>query len=226
MSLTATAAEVIAHRGYACGVPENSLSSVRNAWAAGADAVEVDVRVADGSVAVLAHDIDQLPGNTRLADLLADQGPDGYLVLDIKETQVDAIQTILTAVGQSRADPRKTVFQSEEIATLQKIRRRLPDARLYYVHRLKRLPPFFRKPSAAGIVEDLEPLRVERVSLKGRRFINNDFLRPFRRAKIDVNIWTINNMNSASNYSDLGVAGIITDEVRLLTGSGSACELT
>lgn len=52
----ATAPAVIAHRGGAALGPENELSTVRTAMAAGAAAVEVDVQeLRDGSL-VLAHD--------------------------------------------------------------------------------------------------------------------------------------------------------------------------
>ncbi len=63
---------VVAHRGYARGVPENSLSAFRKAIEAGADMIELDVQeTADGEVVVL-HDRDlmRMAGDRRaIADL-------------------------------------------------------------------------------------------------------------------------------------------------------------
>lgn len=50
--------EVIGHRGAAALAPENTLESITAAFAAGADGVEVDVRLTRDGVAVLLHDRD------------------------------------------------------------------------------------------------------------------------------------------------------------------------
>lgn len=55
---SAMALEIVAHRGASDEAPENTLEAVEAAWKAGADAVEVDVRLtADGKL-VLMHDED------------------------------------------------------------------------------------------------------------------------------------------------------------------------
>lgn len=52
------ALEIVAHRGASDEAPENTREAVEAAWKAGADAVEVDVRLtADGKLAVI-HDED------------------------------------------------------------------------------------------------------------------------------------------------------------------------
>lgn len=52
------AVEIIAHRGASHDAPENTLAAVRQAWAQGADAVEIDVHLTrDGRLAVI-HDPD------------------------------------------------------------------------------------------------------------------------------------------------------------------------
>lgn len=47
---------VIGHRGAAGVAPENTLESIEAALAAGAEAVEIDVRVTDDGVPILLHD--------------------------------------------------------------------------------------------------------------------------------------------------------------------------
>lgn len=47
---------VIAHRGFACCYPENTLEAIDAAIEAGADAVELDVRLTRDGVPILMHD--------------------------------------------------------------------------------------------------------------------------------------------------------------------------
>ena len=49
---------VIAHRGLALGIPENTLTAFQLAVDHGADALETDVHVSKDGVAVLSHDPD------------------------------------------------------------------------------------------------------------------------------------------------------------------------
>lgn len=63
---------VIAHRGLAPGLPENTLAAFRGAIALGVDAIEIDLRVtADGHLVVLHDDtVDRTTdGRGRVADL-------------------------------------------------------------------------------------------------------------------------------------------------------------
>jgi len=58
---------VVGHRGARARFPENTLPAVRHALEAGADGVEVDVRVTSDGVPVVAHDA-TLPDRCRLFD--------------------------------------------------------------------------------------------------------------------------------------------------------------
>lgn len=59
---------VVGHRGARARFPENSLPALRHALAAGADAVEIDVRASADDVLVLAHDATLPPDLCRDAD--------------------------------------------------------------------------------------------------------------------------------------------------------------
>lgn len=64
--------ECIAHRGFAGVQPENTRSAVRRAAAAGADALEIDVRRCASGEVVVCHDetVDRVTdGSGRVADL-------------------------------------------------------------------------------------------------------------------------------------------------------------
>lgn len=61
---------VIAHRGFSAGHPENSLEAFEAAIAAGADAIETDVRLSRDGVAMCSHDPDlkRLRGRAEAVD--------------------------------------------------------------------------------------------------------------------------------------------------------------
>jgi glycerophosphoryl diester phosphodiesterase len=56
---------VVGHRGARARFPENTLPALRHALAAGADGVEIDVRVSADDVLVLAHDATLPPDRCR-----------------------------------------------------------------------------------------------------------------------------------------------------------------
>lgn len=59
---------VVGHRGARARFPENTLPAVRHALSAGADGVEVDVRVSADDVLVLSHDATLPPARCRTVD--------------------------------------------------------------------------------------------------------------------------------------------------------------
>lgn len=89
---------VVAHRGNAPGARENTLEGARRALLAGADALEVDVRVTADGVPVLHHDarLGGLPvAGTSAADLEARAAELGYRLARVCE--------LLEAVGPATA---------------------------------------------------------------------------------------------------------------------------
>ncbi|MFD3699539.1 glycerophosphodiester phosphodiesterase [Streptomyces sp. NPDC058646] len=110
----------VAHRGDPYRVRENTLASVRSAFARGADAVEIDVRLTRDGVPVLLHDesLQRLWGHdVRLDEVTAAQldeltqggiptlraalmaaGP-GRLMIDLPGATEEAVRTV---VGQVR----------------------------------------------------------------------------------------------------------------------------
>lgn len=42
--IEAEAIDIIAHRGFACDMPENTVNAIKQAWSVSADAVELDLQ--------------------------------------------------------------------------------------------------------------------------------------------------------------------------------------
>ncbi len=222
--------DIIAHRGYACAGTENSIESVQRAWLAGADGVEVDVRVSADGVPYLFHD-DEISG-MKLADLtfaelttLVDTGiatmaellssiePNGYFVFDLKDTNPEKLDHIADVLLNSDVGPEQTSFQSDSPEALAYLGRMLPDTRLVYLSRLRWRIPYLLRPSLKKLNARLSEYDLHGVSVKGRGFIDREFVESLHEAGREIYVWTVNNANRAQYYRSIGVDGLITDRM-------------
>jgi len=224
------AVDVIAHRGNACDAIENTTKAVQAAWMVGADAVEVDLRVSKDGVIFLYHDEDirDQPasnliysairsGSENVApsfETILRQGtPPGYYILDLKENDAGKYRFLATLIAESEIDPGYFAIQSASTDVLKGVREYLPTARFFYLADLDRTFPFYRVPKAQNLLKKLEGLGIDGVSLKGRSFLDKQFIQTIKEAGYRVNVWTINDPARATFYRDIGVDGIITDFV-------------
>lgn len=159
MSATAESRDVtvIAHRGLAGGLPENTLAAYRGAIALGVDAIEIDLRVtADGHVVVMHDDtVDRTTdGHGRVADLtLAEikaldagqqfsgervptyrdvlevlQGSRMQLLLDIKDCPADAMAAVVECTAHYSAS-REVIVGPRTVTDLQAFKKLDPRLR-------------------------------------------------------------------------------------------------
>lgn len=97
--------EIVAHRGASAEAPENTLEAVQAAWRAGADAVEIDVRLtADGKLAVI-HD-ETTKRTAGLEWVVAEKTLEELQTLDVgswkgarwKGSRIPSLEEVLAAV--------------------------------------------------------------------------------------------------------------------------------
>lgn len=85
--------KIIAHRGDSANHPENTQASWESAYAAGADAVEVDIRFSSDGVGVCAHDSNlqrlfgrsESPQDLSFAELQTLRNADGARILPLAD---------------------------------------------------------------------------------------------------------------------------------------------
>ena len=225
------AVEWVSHRANACGAPENTIDGVFAAWEVGSDAVEVDLRVTTDSVVYLFHDREVrhksilnltyaevlgLVGSTvltTLQELLALESGNGYYILDLKDIGVSSVLPIIEAVRKSAFPHAKLTFQSDDVLTLDALREWFPASRYLYRNRLSRRFPFFSPPKPERILKTLASYDIDGVSFKGRRFIDREFVGAFKDQGLLFYVWTINDPSRAKFYKEVGVDGIITDDI-------------
>ena len=139
--------------------------------------------------------------------------PPGHYILDLKETNSERVLLILRAVLESDIPVEKFVFQSWDLFVLETLQAKFPGGRYFYLSSLKRRGLLDPAPIPNQILAHASGLSLEGVSLKGRHFIDREFIGYFQDRGLKVYIWTINNFDRVRYYRDLGVDGVITDDV-------------
>lgn len=232
---------VLAHRGLALGVPENTLAAFERAVAAGADYVETDVNASADGVAVVLHDptLDRIVGRAdRVSDLTLDQLQaidlgDGVRFVTLRDA-LEALPGTRFNIDIKSADvagPAAAAIQAAGavdrvlITSFSGARRRAATALLGERVATSASASEF-VPALLLAKLGLTPLvrfalrRVDAVQIPMRIFgIATTTRRTVARlqaAGVEVHVWTINDVSVAKGLLERGVDGIVTDRADLM----------
>jgi glycerophosphoryl diester phosphodiesterase len=229
------AISIHAHRGVCTTAPENTLAAVRAAIAAGADYVETDVQLSKDDVLVVAHDSDfsrlggvakkvwdmtyeeirAIPLGGRAApefrnefaptfdELLAEAKGRIKVNIEMKyygDHQPGLARKIVAAV-RARGMLDQVVIQCLEYEPLLEAHQLAPEVPIGYL-----LSFNARKPSR---------LDVNFLSVEQRR-LDRTFVLTAHRDGQQVYAWTVNTAEDMERLPDLGIDGVITDQVALV----------
>lgn len=226
------ALEFIAHRANYDFPIENSIEATRRALTSSVDAIELDVRVSNDGVVYLYHD-DEIDGKEltelsfeqvrtlasisstpTLEEVLSLGEPRSFYLLDLKIENMDSIESLVSVVRASDIEPRKIAFQSHSLEILQQLEHKAPLSTRIYLSSLKRTTPFFLLPTATKLLASMSGYAVDGISLKGRDFLNLEYISSLKEAGLRVYVWTINDFERIQYYVTNGVDGVITDNYR------------
>ncbi|MDI3388366.1 glycerophosphodiester phosphodiesterase [Streptomyces sp. B-S-A8] len=214
----------VAHRGDPYRARENTLPSLRSAFAAGADAVETDVRLTRDGVPVLLHDetLSRLWGHDRplaqlsaaevrgltgggvptLAEALA-ATPGRRLLLDLPGASAQAARTVVGTVHDCGAAERVSYCAGPR--TMARVREADPAAELA-------LTWTTLAPVRPAVIEELRPRWLNyRFGLLSR-----DLVARIHRDGLLVSAWTPDTRRTMRRLLDLGVDAITTNRVDVL----------
>jgi glycerophosphoryl diester phosphodiesterase len=212
----------IAHRGDWRDAPENTLAAFAAAARAGADMVEIDIRLtADGRVAV-AHDptLERVWGDPRpvaeltfaevravtsdglpeLSDVLV--AIDAPLMVDF--TLEDVVEPALAAIEAAAALDR-VLFSGDNVAGHRSIRERAPSARIALTW----------TDEAAPSDSLLDDLGVEFFNPPWQR-VRADVVAAMHERGTAVSAWTVDDVQTMAQLLELGVDAVITNSIEPL----------
>ncbi|MFJ8623099.1 glycerophosphodiester phosphodiesterase [Kitasatospora sp. NPDC093550] len=223
--------QAVAHRGDPYRYRENTLASVESALAAGADAVEVDVRLTRDEVPVLLHDrtLERLWGDPRSIDRVTAEQLDG-----LRQGQL-GIPTLAEAVkavtGRSEAaEDRRLLIDLDEpgpaaatwsvvtglgaerhvafcgpVSAMLAVRELTPDAEIALTWKQPRLP-------VPALLADLRP----RYLNPPFGLVTPEFTAAAADAGLAVSTWTADLRRTMRRLRDTGVASITTNRIGVL----------
>ena len=224
--------EILGHRGWpAPAHPENTLAAFDAALAAGADGVELDVRLTLDGTAVCAHDADlqraagvpcriadltyaqlcevPLHGGgvvPRLEEAVALTAGRGRLVLDLKPEPraAELVEASLTALAAGGCRPADVVLSSFDPELLEPFATTAPG--------LARALLLDVGDDVRAGVEHARVRGHHAVHLPERAVLSESgAVRSAVVAGLDVRVWTVNRVVDARLCEVLGVCGVITD---------------
>jgi glycerophosphoryl diester phosphodiesterase len=224
----------IAHRGLSSSIQENTIDAIQGAWKAGADIVELDVRILSDHTLVLFHD-DNIEGrriDSLTYDIIQSLTPDYHiptlreafdacspeqsLLLDLKDSSKEFIDCLLAELTANSGRGPRLLLQSSVIDVLNALKYNLQTPTLLFVTSLNRNGLLMRIPDPKKLSLWLKDNQLAGVTAKGRGFIDREFVRSFQEKDLLFYVWTINSSDRISYYRDIGVDGIISDYPELV----------
>lgn len=223
-SSTARTVTVIAHRGDPYRVRENTLASFRSAFTAGADAVELDVRLSRDGVPVVVHDatlkrlwganrpvaevtaaeIGELTGGgvPTLRQALAATFPERVLI-DLPERLPDTARAAVRTVREDGSGGR--VYYCGDPGALRAVRAADPDAEIALTWKRS-------APVRESLLRDLRPAWLNyRFGLVTAETVAHARARGYR-----IGAWTADSRRVMRRLLALGVDAITTNHVAVL----------
>lgn len=216
--------ERIGHRGIPAERPENTLGGFTRAVELGADAVELDTHVSADGIVVVHHDAEI--GGAAIASLTwAD-----ISAIDLGGgARVPALGEVLLALAD-----RATAYVELKGANIEQqvvalARQHATTVALHSfdhaaVERASQLAPDIPRGVLIdnGVTNPIQAMR-RAVTKTGARDVwphwslaSSDFIRAADDLGARVIVWTVNSADRARHLKELGVAGICTDDVRIL----------
>ncbi|MCU1406859.1 MAG: glycerophosphodiester phosphodiesterase [Glaciihabitans sp.] len=226
---------VLAHRGLAVGVSDNTKLAFVRALALGGGYIELDVHASSDGVAVVSHDADlaRLVGRPERVEQLSfaelreidlgdgqrfsslfeilDTFPDARLNIDLKSAA--AVGAAVADIVRARAVERVLVTSFSERRRKAAVRQ-LPGvatsaSSIRFV--LALISAKLRLPLVPGLaLRGIHAVQVP-ISAAGLTIVTPRMVALLHRLNVEIHVWTINDRATMARLLDLGVDGLVTD---------------
>ncbi|WP_313127417.1 glycerophosphodiester phosphodiesterase [Proteiniclasticum ruminis] len=226
---------IFAHRGNSSVYPENTMAAFRSALSVGAEGIETDVHLTKDGILVITHDEEisrvsdgkgqvkdmtleelqrydfgswkgdaykgeKIPTLKELLDLLKDT--DLMLNIEIKMGFVlyPGIEEKLLELIKAEGFLSRVIFSSFNHYSIALIKQLEPEAKTAPLYECGLFQPHeYAKTLGASFIHS------------SYRSMDPRLLEDLKKNSIGVNLWTVNDIQTAQYFNTLGIDGIITD---------------
>ena len=230
--------EVIGHRGASSEAPENTLASNNLAFHQGADGVEVDVRLTKDNKLVCVHDKNTL--RTAGEELIVSEStfkqlksldvgkwkgkewkgekipsleealqniPSGKKIFIEIKIGIESVDILLEEVQRSKLDSQAITiisFNEEVVKEVKQAMKPLKTNLLISFSGQKNI-------SNKEVLQKLEDYRLDGVGIENHLNLTEDFIAPIFKAGKKVHVWTVDSVEKAKIYKEMGLSSITTN---------------
>jgi glycerophosphoryl diester phosphodiesterase len=239
--------KIIGHRGASDDAPENTISSIKEAFAQGADGVEVDVRLTKDKKIICIHDKNTL----RTTGLSLEVKKSDYRELKnldagswkgavwrdesipsleevLKEVPLDKEIFIEVKTGLEIIDPLISLVLSSKITQRNISIISFNDQVIKEIKlclpdtTCNLLTAFDPSYNEKDLPQLLRKIGADGVGVQNHPKLKKDFIDKIRNINKDVHVWTVNEGDEAKKYSSLEISSITTNKPRHIKSCLSA----
>ena len=235
--------EVIGHRGASSEAPENTLAANRLAFQQNADGIEVDVRLTKDHKLVCMHDKNTLrtagqelvikestlkelksldvglwkgkqwKGETipTLEEVLEEIPEDKKIFIEIK-TGTESIDPLIEDIQKSKVESNCITvisFHQEVVKQVKRSRESLNVNLLIAFSGPKEI-------SNEEVLQRLTEFKLDGVGAENHSRLSHTFVTPILEANKKVHVWTVDDIEEAETYKELGLSSITTNVPQLI----------
>ena len=235
--------EVIGHRGASSEAPENTLAANRLAFQQHADGIEVDVRLTKDRKLVCMHDKNTLrtagqelvikestlkelksldvglwkgkqwKGETipTLEEVLEEIPKDKKIFIEIK-TGTESIDPLIEDIQKSKVECNCITvisFHQEVVKQVKRSRESLNVNLLIAFSGPKEI-------SNEEVLQRLTEFKLDGVGAENHSRLSHTFVTPILEANKKVHVWTVDDIEEAKTYKELGLSSITTNVPQLI----------
>lgn len=242
VSLSLSAVEVVAHRGYSAKAPENTVAAFNLAWDQGSDACELDLYLTkDGKIAVL-HDkdtkrttgVNKLVKDSTLAELQElDAGSwknkayKGEKIPDLAESLKTLPVGTKRFLLEVKCGPEVVPVLAKELSEWPKLRRHqlcIIAFNREVAQQSKKALPWIKVLRLSSEKENKQPVDLAQLiadtkadGLDGLDLglkwkWSEEMVKQIKDAGLELHVWTVNKPGDVRRLAELGVDGITTDD--------------
>jgi glycerophosphoryl diester phosphodiesterase len=205
---------LLGHRGARAvkSIPENTLASFDRALDDGCDGFEFDVRLTADGAAVICHDpqfqrteiarasIRECAGLPRLKDVLSRYCDRAFLDVELKVAGLEKITAALVRKHPPQRGYVVSSFLPEVLAAIRALDTDIPVGLIC---------------ETRAQLQQWNLLTMEYV-IPQQKLVDRPLMEAWKNAGKKILVWTVNSPADMQRFRDWGVAGIISDETKLL----------
>jgi glycerophosphoryl diester phosphodiesterase len=243
MPATYSAPEIVAHRGGAHAAPENTLAAFNQGWEDGADGVEGDFLMTKDGHVVCIHDKNTakladrelVVTSSTLAELKTlDVGikkgvqwegeriptleevvatiPAGKKIyIEIKDSEriVVPIKTVLEKTG---LNPDQVVIIAFSRSVVSACKKHMPNIKAQWIINQKT----YMKEGDEEIIRLAKAIGADGIDTEAHRGVSEAFVSKLKKAGLELNCWTVNDVKTGQRFAELGFDALTTDRPKLI----------